>query len=190
MRRAETAQLGRADVVHERVVAQQLKRRQRAAAHGGRTGRCRIAQPRVGIECRERLGRLKRREHAIRADRAAGDERILEKVHIFGHAARAHGGAQIRTVDLQLHIALGKAAVTQTVAEREHLRKIRAVKRKVRRLRIGCAREDRSGIDHGLCQNGRDVAVVLFIERGAASAAAPCRAATESRRSPCPWPVP
>lgn len=61
---------------------------------------------------------------------------------------------------------MAKPAVTQTVAEREHLREIRAVKRKVRRLRIGRAREDRSGIDHGLCQNGRDVAVVLFIERG------------------------
>ena len=165
MRRAEAAQLGRADVVHERVVAQQLKRRQRAAAHGRRAGSRRIAQPRVAVERGERLGRVERREHAVRADRAARDERGLEKVRVLGHAARAHGSAQVRAVDLQLHIASGKAAVAQAVGKREHLREIRAVELEVRCLRIGRARQDRGGADHGLRQNGRDVAVVLLEKR-------------------------
>ena len=43
----------RQDVVHERVVAQQLKRRQRAAAHGCCAGSRRIAQPRVAVERRQ-----------------------------------------------------------------------------------------------------------------------------------------
>ena len=43
-------------------------------------------------------------------------------------------------VDLQLHIASGKAAVAQAVGKREHLREIRAVELEVRRLRIGRAR--------------------------------------------------